>query len=76
MPWHYPEPVALPLSRMFRNNGVLATGQAHIRGFMEPTLEALKTRAVSSTSIPHEVLDWDRADAAYGRGTIKQIFVR
>jgi hypothetical protein len=31
MPWHYPEPVALPLSRMFRNNGVLATGQANIR---------------------------------------------
>lgn len=76
MPWNYPQPVALPLSRMFRNNGVLETGQAHIRGFMEQALEVLKTRAVSSTAIPHEVIDWDSADTQYGRSSNKQIFVR
>jgi alcohol dehydrogenase len=76
MPWVYPDPVTLPLRQMFRNNGVLEVGQAHIRGFMEPTLEILKSRTISSTTIPHEVLDWERADAEYGCGTSKRIFVR
>jgi threonine dehydrogenase-like Zn-dependent dehydrogenase len=77
VPWIYPDPgTPLPLGAMFRNNVSLVTGQPHARGLIEPVLELLKADAISSTTVPSEVLPWEQAKDAFGRGTAKRIFVR
>lgn len=66
----------LPLGAMFTDNVTLVTGQPHARGLIEPVLELITTGRVASTTILHEVLGWDQADACYGQGTTKRLFVR
>lgn len=77
VPWIYPDPgTPLPLGAMFTNNVTLVTGQPHARGLIDPVVELISTGSITSTTIPTEVLDWEQADACYGRGTTKRIFVR
>jgi threonine dehydrogenase-like Zn-dependent dehydrogenase len=77
VPWFYPDPgTPLPLGAMFTNNVTLVTGQPHARGLIEPVVELIRAGAITSTTIPCEVLAWEQADAHYGQGTTKRIFVR
>lgn len=74
--WPYFETIALPVGAMFRNNATVVTGQPHARAQMDAVLELMANTGFSSRSIPHEVLPWDEAPQAYGRGEVKRIFVR
>jgi len=74
--WPYTGSHKLPLGAMFMRNVTLLTGQPHARANMGPVLELMAKHQFGSTSIPVEVLPWDRADTAFGFGSVKRIFVR
>ena len=67
---------SLPIGDMFRRSATFVTGQPHARAYIEPVLDLIRAGKISSTSIPSEILPWDAAKDAYGRGGVKQIFVR
>jgi alcohol dehydrogenase len=74
--WPYVGSHPLPIGAMFMRNVTLVTGQPHARALMGPVLQLMQERAVSSESIPVEVLPWESAREYFGFGERKRIFVR
>jgi len=74
--WPFAHEFTLPVASMFLRNVTFVTGQPNARVQMSPVLELIRANKLSSTSIPHELLDWEEAPRAYGRADRKQIFVR
>ena len=74
--WPYAGAFELPVGAMFLRNATLVTGQPHARALMEPVLKLMQVHGFGSTSIPVEILPWDRADQDFGFGRRKRIFHR
>lgn len=72
----YESPMALPVPAMFQRNATFVTGQPHAAHLLEPVLELVRSGKFNSRSIPVEVLPWNEADARFGFGEVKRIFVR
>ncbi|MDF3832742.1 alcohol dehydrogenase catalytic domain-containing protein [Cupriavidus basilensis] len=66
----------MPVHTLFAKNITYFTGQPHARALMDQVLERIDKGLIGTTRIPHEVLPWERALEAFGRGEKKRIFVR
>ncbi|WP_300296254.1 alcohol dehydrogenase catalytic domain-containing protein [Ferrovibrio sp.] len=72
----YAETFPLPVGAMFARNVTTIAGQPHAQALIAPVLDLIRQGRWSSTSIPVEILSWDKAPGAFGYGTTKRIFVR
>lgn len=74
--WPYTGKAELPIGAMFLRSATLVTGQPHARALMTPVLDLMQGGELRSTSIPTEILPWDKALGKFGFGETKRIFVR
>jgi alcohol dehydrogenase len=74
--WPYAAPLTIPYRTMFARNAQLVTGQPHARANMGDVLADVARGKLGTHSIPTETLPWASAQDRYGRGELKQVFVR
>ena len=68
--------VPVPLFHMFQNCITLRTGQPHTRALMGPVLDLIAQGRIRPDLVTAQVVAWDAAPEAFGRGQGKVVCVR